>query len=105
MLRRIEARGRITLTKGLKDSKRFVDLKGTIPILNVSHVMRKATLQKIASETKDRQERTRRRGIMHIVLEMMNQQEKEQDKTLLMKNMFRFQHSQEHSPMEAIVSL
>ena len=32
MQRRIEARGRIILTEGLKDSKRIIDLNGTIPV-------------------------------------------------------------------------
>ena len=72
MQRRVEARGRITLTKGLKDSKRIIDHKGTTPISNVSQVMRKATLQKIVLETKDPLRTTRRKGIMHIVLKMTN---------------------------------
>ena len=89
MQRRIEARGRITLTKGPKDSKRIIDLKGTVPIIDVSHVMRNATLQKIGAETKDPLRQTRRRGIMHILLKMMYQQAKEQGKIpQVMRNMY-----------------
>ena len=71
-----------------KYSKRIRDLKGTTPILDVSHVMRKATLKKIVLVTKDPLRPTRRRGIMHILLKMMNKQTKEQEKILqAMKNM------------------
>ena len=88
MQRRIEEICRIILTKGTKYSKRIIDLKGTIPILDVSHVMRKATLQRIALETKDPPEQTRR-GIMLTLLKKMNQKEREQGKIpQAMRNMY-----------------
>ena len=89
MQRKIEVRGRIILIEDLRDSKIIIDFKGTILISDVSHVMRKATLQNTVLETKDPQGQTRRRGIMLILLKTMKQQAKEQGNTLqVMKNMF-----------------
>ena len=96
----------INLTKGPKDSRRTIDKKWTIQILDAAHVMKKATLQNIVLETKDPQGQTNRRGIMLTLLKMMNQQTKEQEKILqMMKNMFWYQILQVSSLIEAMIGL
>ena len=40
-------RGRITLTKDLRNSKRIIDQEGTTQLLDATDVMRKATSQEI----------------------------------------------------------
>ena len=85
----IQARGRIKLTEGPKYSRRTIDKKGTIQILDASHVMKKATLQKIIPETKDPQGQTRRRGTILTLLNTMNQQTKGRKKIpQVMRNMY-----------------
>ena len=73
----MKARGRITLTKDPRNSKRIIYQEGTTQILGASHVMRKATSQEIVPETKDPPRRTKRRGIMHILQRMLNKRTRE----------------------------
>ena len=85
----MKERGRITLTKGLRDSKRIINQEGTTQILDATHVTRKAISQEIVPEIKDPPMQTRRRGIMHTLRKMMNPQAREREEILqVMKNMF-----------------
>ena len=69
MRRRIEERMRINHTEGPKDSRKIIE--GTTPILDVTHVIRKVTLQETSPKAKGQPSQTRRRDIMHILLKMM----------------------------------
>ena len=63
----MKARGRITLTKDPRNSKRIIDREETTQILDATHVMRKATSQEIVPKTKDPlKENKKKRHHAHI---------------------------------------
>ena len=85
----MKERGRNTLRKDPRNSKRIIDQEGTTQILDATHVMRKATSQEIVPETKDTPRQTKRKGIMLTLLNMMNQPRREQGRIpQVMRNMY-----------------
>ena len=89
MQRRMKERGRITLKKYPRNSKRIIDQEGTTQILDATHVMWKATSQEIVPETKDPPRKTKRKGIILTLLKMMNWPRREKGRIpQVLRNMY-----------------